>query len=518
MTTNHMKTAAAMLVVATMACCVDGGSDEADRTKAIAAVEASVPKARQDPTRPVYHFRPPAQWMNDICGAIYYKGYYHIFYQYNPFSGDSWGADYTLWAHARSTDLVGWEDLPWALLPMKDRGERRCNSGCVTLDDNGRPMIFYTFVPARKDATVLGKREHWAAVPLDDELIRWRRVMDQPLMAAGLNGVPPEVNGGWSDPFVFRSGGRTFVTFKSCGGLICEAKNKSLTQWEYAGRIDGVDGECPNFFTLGDKSVLLRSTTPLTYLTGDFDPETIDFNITGPPGEMDYGFGRNPPKDRSWTRGLYGTNVFTDDRGRRIMVGWVCGFKPQRGWNGCMSLPRVLTLDEDRRLIQTPAPELKQLRGRHFGVENLTVTNESRLLDGVQGDTLEIIVEFIAAETSTFGLKLRCSSDQQDALSLRCADGILNVAGTEVPIAPQKGSTTLKLHIFLDKSLMEVFINDDRTSVTRVDYPPEKNLGVAAFSEDGGVTVKSLDIWQMRHSDNTSMIDQEDAEPNAFSL
>ena len=182
--------------------------------KALAAVRAAIPQASADPTRPVCHFRPPAQWMNDICGAIYHNGYYHIFYQYDPFTGDRWGDDYTAWAHARSKDLVHWEDLPWAFVPMKDRGEMRCNSGCVTRDGNGRPMIFYTFVPERSfvpergDATRLGKREQWGVIPLDDDLIEWRRVKDGPLMAAGMNGVPAEVNGGWSDPFVFRADGR----------------------------------------------------------------------------------------------------------------------------------------------------------------------------------------------------------------------------------------------------------------------------------------------------------------------
>ena len=105
---------------------ITNGNNKEDRDKAMAAVTAAVPTAQKDPTRPVYHFRPPAQWMNDICGAIRYKDYYHVFYQFNPFSGDRWGDDYTLWAHARSKDLVHWEDLPWAFLPMKDRGERRC--------------------------------------------------------------------------------------------------------------------------------------------------------------------------------------------------------------------------------------------------------------------------------------------------------------------------------------------------------------------------------------------------------
>jgi len=477
---------------------VDLNVPQEDYEKATAAVEAAVPQARKDPTRPVFHFRPPAQWMNDICGAIRYKDYYHVFYQFNPFSGDRWGDDYTLWAHARSKDLVHWEDLPWAFLPMKDRGERRCNSGCITLDGRGRPMIFYTFVPARPDATRLGKREHWGVVPLDDDLVRWRRVKDEPLMAAGMNGVPADTNAGWSDPFVFRSGKRTFVTFKSCDGLVCEAQDKELTQWKYAGRMDGVDGECPNFVALEGKSVLLRSTMPPTYVVGDFNRQTIEFDMNGPQGVLDYGFGSNPPKDRAWTRGLYGTNVFVDEDGRRIMLGWVCGFKPGRGWNGCMSLPRVLTLDKDQRLVQTPAAELKKLRGRHVRIENLGISSESRRIEGAHGDTLEIVADFDPGNASAFGLEVRCSEDGRDAVTLRYADGTLNVAGTEVPLALEEERTSIKLHVFLDKSVMEVFINDGRASVTRVNYPGEEDLGIAAFSENGRVKLKSLDVWQMR--------------------
>ena len=489
-----------LLLIATLSLPVSGRADQGDskdRDKAIAAVEAAVAKAAKDPTRPICHFRPRAQWMNDICGAIYYNGYYHIFYQYNPFSGDSWGADYTLWAHARSRDLVHWEDLPWAFLPMKDRGERRCNSGCVTLDGFNRPMIFYTFVPDRPNATRLGKREQWGAVPLDDDLIRWRRVKDKPLMAAGMNGVSASVNRKWSDPFVFRSDGRTFVTFKSCNGLVCEAQNKALTEWKYAGRMDGVDGECPNFFKLQGKWVLLRSTEQPSYVVGDFDSKTIKFNISGAAGVLDYGFGKNPPTDRAWTRGLYATNVLTDRDGRRIMVGWICGFKAGRGWNGCMSLPRVLSLDKDNRLVQTPVPELKKLRGKHLKIENLNLNSESKSFN-IQGDTLEIIAEFIYQDTAAFGMKVRCDAERQNAVTLRYTNGILNVAGTEVPIERGKGLKTLKLHVFLDKSVMEVFVNDGRASVSRVNYPKEKDLAVAAFSDNGGVTLKSLDIWQMK--------------------
>ena len=467
---------------------------EKELQAATAALEEAIPRAAKDTARPMYHFRPPARWMNDICGAIYYKGYYHIFYQYNPFSGDRWGGGYTLWAHARAKDLVHWEDLPWAILPMKDRGELRCNSGCITLDGNGRPMIFYTYVPT--DGRL--PRQQWGAVPLDDDLIKWARAKGGPLMAAGVHGVPANINRGWSDPFVFRSAGRTFVTFKSCNGVVCEAQDKELTQWKYAGKMEGVDGECPNFLPLQGKWVLIRSTHPVSYIVGEFDADTITFKKNGPGGAMDYGFGKNPPKDRSWTRGLYGTNVLTDKDGRRILLGWICGVTAKRGWNGCMSLPRVLTLDKDNNLIQTPAPELKTLRGAHHSVRQLVLNSEAQRLNDVNGDAMEIVAEFTAGDATAFGLKVRQSEDGKDAVTIRYADGILNVAGTEVPLKLDSDSKTLKLHVFIDKSVLEVFVNDGAMSVTRVEYPGEKDLGVSVFAENGRVTLRSLDAWPMK--------------------
>lgn len=490
---------AAALLVNVVSLSADARAGEsAWRAKANAAIEAAIPRAEKDKTRPVYHFRPPAQWMNDVCGAIYHKGHYHIFYQFNPF-GDTWGSTGTSWGHACSKDLIRWEHLPMAIVPQVHRGELRCNSGCVTLDGHGTPMIFYTFVP-----TGGGKRSQWAAVAFDDQLLQWRRVTDGPLMAAGMNGVPAGINGRWSDPFVFKSIGKTFVTFKSCGGVVCEAQNKELTEWTYAGKMEGVSGECPNFFKLGDPSaglgagkwVLLRSTTQPSYRIGQFHADKIAFvEEANKGGTLDYGYG--PEWRNLWGRGFYGTNVLFDDRARCVLFGWVSGFKPGRGWNGCMSLPRILTLDDNNNLIQIPAPELQALRGKHHAVSDLKLTDEQKRLDGVAGDTLEIVAEFEAADTEAFGLKVRQSDDGKDAITIRYAGRALNVAGTEVPLKLEGDSKSLRLHLFLDKSVLELFINDGAASVTRVEYPGEKDLAVSAFAEGGGVTLKSLDAWEM---------------------
>jgi beta-fructofuranosidase len=466
---------------------------EKEMRAAKAALEAAIPRAAKDATRPMYHFRPPARWMNDICGAIYYKGRHHVFYQSNPYLDDEYGWG---WGHARSKDLVHWEEMPFALPPMKHRGERRCNSGCVTLDGNGRPMIFYTFVPATR-----AKRSQWGVVPLDDELIRWRRVGDAPLMQAGKDGVPADIPGGWSDPYVFKKDGRTFVTFKACGGAVCEAKNKALTEWRYIGKLEGVTGECPNVFQLRDKWVIIRSTHPISYVTGKLvlNGDDIRFDVDGPANVVDFGYGKDKPAGRSrHCRGLYGTNTYLDDRGRRIMFGWISGFKTGRGWNGCMSLPRVLTLDRSGRLVQTPAPELKELRGKHARTADVVIDSEFKLIDGMAGNQLELIAELLPGDATAFGLKLRSSGDGSNAITLRYSGGTLNVAGTEVPVNVGDGTKLLKLHIFLDRTVMEVFINDGRQAVTRVEYPGEEDLGIGVFAEGGKATLKSLDVWQMK--------------------
>src|ERR1035438_6634108 len=111
--------------------------------RATAAMQAAVPRAQADPMRPIFHVASPAQWMNDPNGPIFYKGYYHLFYQLHPFSDGS-GPKY--WGHVRSRDLVKWEPLPIALWPSREAGEAEVWSGCCTINGLGQPMCFYTSV------------------------------------------------------------------------------------------------------------------------------------------------------------------------------------------------------------------------------------------------------------------------------------------------------------------------------------------------------------------------------------
>ena len=463
--------------------------------QATAAVDAAIPRAAADPTRPVYHFRPPAQWMNDPNGVVYHKGFYHVFYQFNPY-GDTWGEVGTHWGHTRSRDLVHWEHLPIAFGPSEELDEKRCNSGCLAFNNDGTPVILYTKVAS-------DGREHWAVLG-DDDLMEWTKWDGNPVISwrtRDRHGAPEHPYDKEDMPFVFREGGRTFMTLSSCGIQgkevipIYEATDGSLLNWRYRGIMYDRTGECPNFVKLGEKWLLFYGAYKwVEYSVGDFDLETLTFTAETH-GILDHSYGEEHPN--FWTRGLYAPYAFYGPQGRCVLFGWVSGFERDRGWHGCLSLPRVLSLDDDLNLHQSPAPELTALRGKHHHIENLTVTDETKCLEGIAGDTLELIVELEAKDAAAFGLKLRCSEDGANAMVLRYADGILNVTGTDVPVG-LGDAKRLRLHVLLDKSVMEVFINDGRDCVTRVNYPGEDDLGISAFAEGGSVTIKSLDAWQMK--------------------
>jgi len=287
--------------------------------RAQASVQAATARAQADPTRPIYHVAPPAHWNNDPNGPIYHRGYYHLFYQHNPY-GDDWGNMH--WGHIRSPDLAHWEHLPIALWPSKESGEDHVFSGCAVLA-GGRPMIFYTSIGRGKEADV--HAEQWAALG-DPDLIRWQKHPANPILTEGLHGDMKVYD--WRDPFYFEHDGRHYLVLggnlnHAQGGqavvLLYEALNDDLTQWTYRGILfrhpdpQVKDIECPNFFRLGRKWVLLVSPYGrVEYFVGDFNPTQGEFAFQ--------------------TRGLldasdqfYALNTLLNHGHRRVLWAWVRG-------------------------------------------------------------------------------------------------------------------------------------------------------------------------------------------------
>ena len=177
-----------------------------------------------------------------------------------------------------------------------------------------------------------------------------------------------------------------------------------------------------------------------------------------------------------------------------------------------LSLPRVLTLRPDGRLEMTPAPELAVLRGHPTYFQNLRVTPEgAAVLWGISGDSLEIAAQFDPGDAEEFGLRVRCSPDgsEQTLISYDRARQRLKVnrsnssLNSEVKRGISEGSLelaageTLKLRVFLDGSVIELFANGRACLSDRV-YPTRPDsLGVGLFARGGTAKLISMDVWRM---------------------
>ena len=211
-------------------------------------------KLAADPQRPRYHFLPPANWMNDPNGLLFWKGKYHIFYQHNPYAPK---CDPNHWGHALSEDLVHWTHLPIALAPTPDGPDNvAAGTGCA-VDNSGVPTIIYTGFPSQVQCIATS----------NDDMITWKKHDGNPVLDSPPKGL--EVVG-FRDPCVWKEKDDCYMLIgsgiKGIGGTCLLYRSKDLIDWEYLhplcigdGKSTGDMWECPDFFPLGNKHVLLVS-------------------------------------------------------------------------------------------------------------------------------------------------------------------------------------------------------------------------------------------------------------------
>jgi beta-fructofuranosidase len=460
--------------------------------RAMDAIRKAAPKAEADPARPIFHVTAPAQWINDPNGPIFHKGYYHMFYQHDPFSDEG---RVKFWGHVRSRDLVKWEHLPVALWPSKEAGEDHVYSGCCTTNGEGEPMIFYTSIGRGKSD--LEYAEQWAATS-DDDLIEWRKHPANPVLSESLHGATKIYD--WRDPFVFRDGKQTFMVLggnlnKRQGGQavvnIYEAENAELTKWKYRGVLfqhpdrEVTSAECPNFFQLGKQWVLFLSPFgKVQYFIGDFDAQTCRFQAKTR-GVVDY------------AGNFYAPNTLLAQDGRRIVWGWIMGFPNGRGWNGCLSLPRLLSVSRDGRLLQKPSPELVKLRQEKVQLRNVRLNNASQMLTIPQMNTLEILAEIDLQTAKNAGLRLKDGGKDSKPIVVSLDGSEVCATDVKAPLELSGPKKKLILHLFLDHSVMEVFAND-RTCITRIVPVLNSNITLELFASGGSATFKHVQVWQMK--------------------
>jgi beta-fructofuranosidase len=456
--------------------------------QATAAMQAAVPRAQADPAHPIFHVTSPAQWMNDPNGPIFYHGYYHLFYQLTPFSDQS-GIKY--WGHVRSRNLVKWEPLPIALWPSTELGEESIWSGCCTLNGDGKPMAFYTSIGQGKSP--FDQAVQWAATS-DDDLITWQKSPANPVLPAAVNNGTNIYD--WRDPFIFHDRQKTFLV---AGGHLAqngdaavniyEAENAGLTKWKYRGVLFRIPGaptaECPNFFKLADQWVLFVSPYgKVQYFVGDFDEATCRFQ-PHTQGFLDYG------------SSFYAPNTMQVPDGRRLVWGWVNGFPGGHGWNGCLSLPRQLSLSRDGQLQQLPAGQLIKLRGEPVQWRNIHLENGGETFALPKTNTLEISAQIDLATAKDIELQLQDGTNDSSPVTVSFGGQELQVLDVKAPLPLDPQARILNLRIFMDRSVLEVFANGT-VCLTKVISPFASHPALKIRTQTGAATVKRLEAWPIK--------------------
>ena len=183
------------------------------------------------------------------------------------------------------------------------------------------------------------------------------------------------------------------------------------------------------------------------------------------------------------------------------------------GWAGVMSLPRVLSLSDNGTLEIEPVPELAGLRRNHRRLTNLPIRPDTAIpLEGVEGDCLEILATFEPGDAEALGVKVRCSPDdnEQTLIFYSLGDKSLALDAEQSSLNPdvvsygvQRGplelaaDEPLKLRIFLDRSVIEVFANN-RQCLTKRIYPARKDSrSIQLFARGGSAKLRSIDVWKM---------------------
>lgn len=455
--------------------------------------------------RPTYHFMPEKNWMNDPNGPIYYKGEYHLFYQYNPY-GDNWGTIH--WGHAKSKDLVHWEHLPIALSPSSEQDELHCFSGCCMIDDKGVPTIFYSSIGEGKRHHTIGA-EQWIATSKDD-MISWEKHPANPVMKVELHGELDIKE--WRDPFIWKENGEWFMVLggsNSGEGCVLIYKSKNLLSWQFLNVLYQSDEyeiiECPNILKFEDKYVLVISpSSDVKYLVGDIN-EDYTFSVINE-RVLDY----------SGVEGFYAPNTLIAPNGEKVTFGWLTEnprghLKGIEGWAGVHSIPRILTLNSNNELIQKPVEEIKVLRKNEVNFSDVNI--EGLFNTDVKGKALEILAEIQVDNIhADFAISVLASKDRKEETLVKISPSKkeFSVDRTKSSISEEthkselvgrfdfKTGETVKLNMFIDHSTIEVFFNDKETLSTRV-YPiKEDSDNVLIIVPKGEIKINYLKIWEMK--------------------
>ena len=491
-----------------------------------------------DPVRPIYHFCNPDGRLNDPNGLCFWQGRWHLFYQAFPPEDPR-----PHWAHAVSDDLIHWRDLPYAIYPHPEHG---CWSGS-SLVDGDRVIVHYY-------GHQLG---NVSAISRDPLLLNWQKV---PGGIPEPKANEPSQSYRVYDPCIWKKDGAYYSLSGGTlptgpRGLQRRAnflfRSEDLETWEYLHPFveddlfsaNGDDGACPYFWPIGDKYMLLYYShrNGGQYLIGDYD-QARDKLIARDYGRFNFG--------ASWPGGIHAPSATPDGKGGLIAIFNVNWGMPSPGWSGeerqvrhfgcwegqqLMSLPRCLSLSASGEVQIGPTGDIESLRGRHTQIADCTIKgNSETVFDQVAGNAIELSLEVETNGAPLIELDVLRSPDQQEYTRIAFyrdrgvkplepgigagtpptnegTYSLVALDSSHASIQPQARSRppeiapvflvpeeNLKMRVFVDKSIVEVFVNNRQCLAVRVYPGRQDSVGVALRAVGRDVRLVILDAWEMK--------------------
>ncbi|XP_041972908.1 sucrose-6-phosphate hydrolase-like [Aricia agestis] len=424
---------------------------------------------------PLYHLAPPRGWMNDPNGFSSYNNYYHLFYQYNPFNSHNPGIVH--WGHARSKDFFHWEDLGIAMSPDKAYDKDGVYSGSAIVENNN----MYLFYTGNVDVSANPNHVQCQALATSANGINFTKHENNPLIKSSSD--VPDIR----DPKVWKHNGTYFMVLgnsfnsNTLGRVLLYTSDDKIN-WKNVGVLAESNGdlgymwECPDFFELNGLFVLLfspqgvkpqgdkyRNLYQTGYLVGKFDYVTYKFTIAYKFREIDNG------------HDFYATQTMLNKKEERIMVAWFDMWEmnypeQDQGFNGHMTIPRILTLSPSGLIIQKPVREIKNARGKliHTGKTNGNTTIK------LNNNAAEITV--IATATKDFTLYIETQKLMKHVIltfDISNATVTLDRGGNDgVRRTTWKPSgSSLKWTIYVDSSSVELFCGEGEVTFSSRFFP-----------------------------------------------
>lgn len=431
-------------------------------------------KVAQSPWHANYHIEPQTGLLNDPNGFSYFDGKYHLFYQNWPY-----GAAHGLkqWVHMTSEDLVHFEESGTKLLPDHLNDAQGAYSGSAYAVDD-KLFLFYTG-NVRDQNWVRDPRQIGAYMTKDGQIEKCSQVLIP---------KPEDVTEHFRDPQIFKYQDQFFAivgaqSHEQKGFIkLYKAVGNNVENWQFVADLDlGRQAseymvECPNLVFVDEKPVLIYSPQglskeelnydniyPNTYQIFDgFDPEKGQLLGNAPLQNLDFGFE------------AYATQAFNSPDGRALAVSWI-GLPDvdyptdDYDYQGALSLVKELSI-KDGVLHQKPVSAINQLHGQPQVLEEKSETSNAYHLQVIipaqSQKELLLMADAcgngfaIAVDTETGNLTLDRSMSKH---------GFAEAYGTKRSCQILKEDVTL--NIYVDQSIIEVFVNDGQAVLTSRYFP-----------------------------------------------